>query len=210
MRVSWVKNLANYPTHARSILLLVLLLATLANCIRRPRENQQSNASSPALAADDSAGNSSKQKQCPLPFDGTYVSDFAQVVKPESIDALEVKLSELKKRASIDFAVVTVKTTGEQPIFDYSLALARCWGVGEKNPDRAGLLLLLAVDDRKWHMQISRSIEKVLSNEEIQDAGSLMTPHLRNGNYSEGLHKFVDATIETLGPRRGFATNLNQ
>jgi uncharacterized protein len=123
----------------------------------------------------------------------------------ESRAKLEQKLDTLKTAGSIDFAVVTVKTTGEQPIADYSLALARCWDVGGSNPDRSGILLLLAVDDRKWHMQISRRMENVLSNDEIQQAASLMTPELRNKNYAEGIDKCVDATISTIAPRRKFS-----
>jgi uncharacterized protein len=118
---------------------------------------------------------------------------------------LEQKLDTLKSAGSIDFAVVTVKTTGEQPIADYSLALARCWNLGESNPDKLGLLLLLAVDDRKWHMQISRRMEKVLSNDEIQQAAALMTAELRNQNYAQGIDKCVDATIRTIAPRRKFS-----
>ena len=138
------------------------------------------------------------------------MNDSAGVMKSDSKEKLEQKLDSLKSTASIDFAVATVKTTNEQPIADYSLALARCWDVGGSNPDKAGLLLLLAVDDRKWHMQISRSIEKVLSNSEIQEAASLMTPHLRDGNYSEGIDKCVDATIRTMAARRKFSNDLSK
>lgn len=69
---------------------------------------------------------------------------------------------------------------------------------------------MLAVEDRKWHMQVSRSIEKVLSNDEIQNAGSQMTPHLRVHNYSEGIDKFVDATINIIAPRKKFSMNVSQ
>jgi uncharacterized membrane protein YgcG len=54
-------------------------------------------------------------------------------------------------------------------------------------------------------MQVSRSIEKVLSNDEIQEAASRMTPHLREGNYSEGIDKCVDGTISTMAARRKFS-----
>jgi uncharacterized protein len=118
---------------------------------------------------------------------------------------LEQKLDTVKTAGRIDFAVVTVKTTGERSIEDYSLALARCWDLGESNPDKSALLLLLAVDDRKWHMQISRSMEKVLSNDEIQQAAAFMTPELRNQNYAQGIDKCVDATIRTIAPRKKFS-----
>ena len=182
---------------ATLILVAVFLMTTLASCNRLspPQPVEQSSVPS---------GGSTTPNPCSIPFNGNYVNDSAAVLDGDSENNLEQKLDTLKTTASIDFAVVTVKTTNEQPIAEYSLALARCWDVGGNNPDKSGLLLLLAVDDRKWHMQISRSIEKVLSNDEIQQAASLMTPHLRVGNYSEGVHECVDATIRTMAPRRGF------
>lgn len=155
-------------------------------------------------------GGSPTPSPCSIPFTGNLVNDSAGVLNSDSREKLEQKLDTLKSTASVDFAVVTVKSTNEYQIADYSLALARCWDVGGNNPDKAGLLLLLAVDDRKWHMQISRSIEKVLSNDEIQRAGSLMTPHLREHNYSEGINECVDATIRTLAARRGFSISTSK
>ena len=181
-----------------SALVLVCLAACLTGCKRI-------SPSKPAEQSISPVSGSASPAPCSIPFSGNLVNDTAGVLSDDSETKLEQKLDALKSAGKIDFAVVTLKTTGEQPIADYSLALARCWSIGDQNPDGSGMLMLLAVDDRKWHMQISRSMEKVLSNEEIQDAGSQMTPFLRKGNYPEGIDKFVDATIKTIAPRRKFS-----
>lgn len=181
-----------------SALLVVCLAGCLTSCKRlSPRK--------PAEQSTVPVSGSASPAPCSIPFSGSFVNDTAGVLSDDSKNKLEKKLDTLKSAGRIDFAVVTLKTTGEQPIADYSLALARCWSIGNQNPDGSGMLMLLAVDDRKWHMQISRSMEKVLSNEEIQDAGSQMTPLLRDRNYPEGIDKFVDATINTISPRRRFS-----
>lgn len=183
-------------TNSATIVLVVACLITpLASC----------NRISPSKPVEQSAmpgGGSPTPSPCSIPFTGNLVNDSAGVLNSDSREKLEQKLDTLKSTASVDFAVVTVKSTNEHPIADYSLALARCWDVGGNNPDKSGLLLLLAVEDSRWHMQISRSIEKVLSNDEIQQAASFMTPELRKGNYSEGIDKCVDATISIIAPRR--------
>ena len=178
--------------------LLFVCLACLISCKRI-------SPSKPAEQSTVPVTGSASPAPCSIPFTGSFVNDTAGVLSDDSKNQLEQKLDALKSAGRIDFAVVTLKTTGEQPIADYSLALARCWSIGDQNPDGSGMLMLLAVDDRKWHMQISRSMEKVLSNEEIQDAGSQMTPFLRERNYPEGVDKFVDATINTIAPRRKFS-----
>ena len=179
-------------------LLFVFLAGCLVSCKRI-------SPSKPAEQSTIPVSGSTSPAPCSIPFSGDLVNDTAGVLSDDSKNKLEQKLDSLKSAGKIDFAVVTLKTTGEQPIADYSLALARCWSIGDQNPDGSGMLMLLAVDDRKWHMQVSRSMEKVLSNEEIQDAGSQMTPWLRDGNYPEGINKFVDATINTIAPRRKFS-----
>jgi uncharacterized protein len=185
-------------TNLATLVLIVVCVISLTSCKRTPPGNSTEQSVVPA-------GGSSTPSPCSVPFTGDFVNDSAAVMSSESIAKLEQKLDTVKSTGSIDFAVVTVKSTGEQPIADYSLALARCWDVGGSNPDKSGLLLLLAVDDRKWHMQVSRSMEKILSNEEIQEAASFMTPELRNQNYAEGIDKCVDATIRTIAPRRKFS-----
>ena len=185
-------------TNLATLALVVVCVISLTSCKRISPGNSAEQTVVPG-------GGSTTPSPCTVPFNGDFVNDSAEVMDSDSRAKLEQKLDTLKTTGSIDFAVVTVKTTGEQPIADYSLALARCWDVGGSNPDKSGILLLLAVDDRKWHMQISRRMENVLSNDEIQQAASYMTPELRDRNYAEGIEKCVDATIRTIAPRRKFS-----
>ena len=135
----------------------------------------------------------------------SFVSDFANVLDEDSKQQLERKLEGLKKQGNIDFVVVTVNTTGNEPASTYSLDLARCWEVGAANSDKAGILLLIAIEDRKWHMQVSQSINEVLPDNEVLRLGNLMPESFRVRRYSEGVHKCVDATIAVLAERRGFS-----
>lgn len=191
-------SLRSRTTNLASLVLVIVSVISLTSCKRISPGNSTEQSVLPG-------GGSTTPTPCTVPFNGDFVNDTAGVMDSDSRAKLEQKLDTLKSAGNIDFAVVTVKTTGEQPIADYSLALARCWNLGQTNPDKSGLLLLLAVDDRKWHMQISRRMEEVLSNDEIQQAASLMTPELRNQNYAAGVDKCVDATIRTIAPRRKFS-----
>lgn len=143
------------------------------------------------------------QAKSPLPPPTGFVNDYAKVIDESTKVRLDVILNNLKQRANIEFAVVTVETTGDEDIFDYSLALARGWGVGAP-PRNDGLLLLIAVKDRKWHMQVSRSLEVDMPNEQVSTLGKLMVEPFRAGKYGEGLKLCVEATIARLGAQRGF------
>ncbi|MBX5480157.1 MAG: TPM domain-containing protein, partial [Pyrinomonas methylaliphatogenes] len=133
-----------------------------------------------------------------------YVNDFAGVIDSQTAARLETLLRNLKERADIEFAVVTVRTTGGEDIFDYSLELARSWGIGSSEGEKNGLLLLVAVDDRKYFIQVSRHLEGDLPDGLVGEIGRRMRPYFREGRYGEGIMIAVQGIIATLAEKRGF------
>lgn len=129
----------------------------------------------------------------------TYVTDNAKAIDDSSKQQLESKLAALKERKKIDFSIVLVASTGDKSARDYSLTLAR-----ERKSSRtdqtviAGLLLLVAVDDRNWHIQISNNLEKDLTPEVLTNLSTPMTDSFQQKKYGEGIIKYVDALIVKL------------
>lgn len=145
------------------------------------------------------------QSPIPLPTPFTPVVDYAHVIDPDTQQKLESIYRNLKERADIEFAVVTVDTTGDQDIFDYSLAVARGWGIGSKEGEKNGFLLLVAIKDRKYFTQVSDHLEGDLNDGlvgEIQR--SRLVPQFKKGNYGQGLYDTVQAYVATLAEKRGF------
>jgi len=139
----------------------------------------------------------------PLPPPTGPVNDYAGVIDEATKAALNKRLTDYQRSSGVELAVAVVKTTGERPIFDYSLAVARGWGVGAKADDNPGALLLVAVDDRKYFTQISSNLE-----DELPDAlaGSLqrqyLVPEFRKGNYAKGISDTLEAYIRTIEERK--------
>jgi uncharacterized protein len=134
-----------------------------------------------------------------------YVTDNANVIDAGTKERLATILNHLKERADIEFAVVTVPTTGDEDIFEYSLKLARGWGIGSKEGEKNGLLLVLAVNDRKWRVQVSRHLEGDLPDGPVGEmARQRLVPQLRQNNYGQGISDFVQAAVATLAEKRGF------
>ena len=104
----------------------------------------------------------------------------------------------MKERKKIDFAVVTVNSTGAKSAFDYSLALARERKKDSLEAAPSGLLLLVAVDDRNWHIQISNNLEPHLTKELLTNLSTPMADSFRQKQYAEGIRKYVNAIIEKL------------
>jgi uncharacterized membrane protein YgcG len=188
----------------------VLALAALAGgCLRSASAPEGNTARQPepllAQTPQPTPAQATTTVESPLPPPKGHVSDFAEVIDAQTEEVLEAKLRQLKERAYVELAVATVETTGGRDIFEYSLAVARGWGLGPPaGEEGGGLLLLIATKDRKWRIQVSRSLEADISNDEAARIGGRMTDALREGRYGEAVAKCVDDLIQRLAERRGF------
>jgi uncharacterized protein len=141
----------------------------------------------------------------PLPVPFNPIVDNANVIDAGTRQRLESIYRGLKERGNIEFAVLTVDTIGDRDIFDYSLAVARGWGIGSKEGDRAGLLLVVAIQDRKYFTQVSRHVEGDLPDGLIgQIQRERLVPPFRQKNYSKGIADTIEAYAATLAAKRGF------
>ncbi len=146
--------------------------------------------------------------QSPLPQPTGYVNDYAKVVDSATKARLETTLGNLDRQQQIQFSVVTIDTTGGQDIFDYSLAVARGWGIGAKDTTKPSLLLVVAIKDRKYFTQVSRHLEGDLPDGLVgQIQREQLVPAFKAGQYGQGLADTVDTYITTVAKKNGFSTD---
>ena len=190
---------------SKCALVTVLLVAALScSCSFKGVPGVSTSSPSPEPPPVNASQHQAEAKPTLPPRTG-FVGDFANVLDPESKERLQQALTELRDKSDIEFAVVTIETTGGQPIFDYSLALAKEWGIGPKDISKGGgILLMLAIKDRDWRIQISRSLEKDLPDEVCKALGDQSQDLYRQGRYGEGITKYVQAIIERLEGLRKF------
>ena len=145
------------------------------------------------------------QPPVPLPTPFTPIVDYANVIDAETRQRLESIYLNMKERGGVVFAVLTVPTTGERPIFDYSLAVARGWGIGPKDAETPSFLLVAAIQDRKYVTQVSHHLEGDLPDGVVgQIQRERLVPAFRQENYSKGIYDTVQAYIATIASKRGF------
>jgi len=146
--------------------------------------------------------------QSPLPPPTGYVNDYAGVIDDATKQRMETTLTNLDREQQIQFAVVTIDSTNGRDIFDYSLAVARGWGIGSKDTSKPSLLLLVAIKDRKYQNQTSRHLEGDLPDGLTgQIQREKLVPAFRAGQYGKGLSDTVNAYITEVAAKRGFSTD---
>ncbi len=147
--------------------------------------------------------------ESPLPAPTGMVNDYANIIEDGTQAQIEQKLRDFKAKTnpSVEISVVTVKTTGDRPIFDYSLAVARGWKIGSKDDDNPSALLIVAVDDRKYFTQISKDLEDELTDGiSGQLQRQYLVPAFKQANYTKGINDTVDAYIKTIEERKSDPT----
>ena len=145
------------------------------------------------------------QSPVPLPVPFTPILDDANVIDAPTQQRIGAIYLNLKERADIEFAVLTVNTTGDQDIFDFSLAVARGWNIGPGNAKGNGFLLVVAIQDRKYFTQVGDHLEGDLPDGLAgQIEREKLVPAFKQSNYSKGILDTIEAYVATLAVKRNF------
>lgn len=123
--------------------------------------------------------------QLPKPTD--YVNDFAHVLSSDAVAKLDRICSELDhSQANTQVAVVTVRNLDGDDAADWANELEDKWHMGKKGSDR-GVLVLLAVDDHKYRIDVGYGLEGILNDARVGDIGRSMVPDLRAKDYDAAM-----------------------
>lgn len=142
-------------------------------------------------------------KSLPQPTD--YVSDFAHVMSPAAIQQLNYVCREVDHEAHAQIAVVTVKTLDGDDVQDYAVQLYQKWGLGAKNgpnPDR-GVLILIAVQDRKRFISTGYGLEGILPDALVGRIGRDMVPMLRANDFDGAMRLAVGQISQIIASDAG-------
>ena len=137
-----------------------------------------------------------------LPKPTGYVSDLANVVDPADKASLEAFCERVEGELGVQFALVTIDSVGDQPIRDFALDLGRKWGVGDRKSNQ-GVLLLLAVKDRKSDIDTGRGIEPYIPDGFAGGTLRAIRPYLRGGNYGAALVQAAHTMAQQIAQGKG-------
>jgi uncharacterized protein len=133
-----------------------------------------------------------------------YVNDYANVIPGPQRLALERYAATVEKQTGAQLAIVTLPTLEGEPIEDVANTLYRRWGIGKKGKDE-GLLLLLAVNDRRSRLEIGYGLEPILPDGASGDVLRQMRPALREGAYGDALSTAAHYLGNRIAQSKGVA-----
>jgi uncharacterized protein len=126
------------------------------------------------------------------------ILDQANVLSSEEEQSLSAKILGEEKQTGNQVAVLTIPSLQGASLEEYSLAVARGWGIGQKDRN-SGVLLLVAVDDRRLRIEVGYGLEGALpdirANQIIEQR---ITPAFRQGDYYLGISSGVDGILRAI------------
>lgn len=142
-----------------------------------------------------------------LPKHTGHVNDYAHVLTADQIATLETRLFAYEDSTSIQIAVVIESSSNGYAVFDRAMFLARGWQVGQKGKNN-GLLLYIALKDRKFYTVVANQIQDKLGASRIgQIENEFLIPNIRNKDYFNAIIETTNAYQKALtGKFEGSAT----
>jgi uncharacterized protein len=132
-----------------------------------------------------------------------YVVDLAGVIRSDVRDRLNAALQELEQKTTAQVLVLTVQSLDGQSIEEFAFNTKERWKLGQKGKDN-GVLIVLAVQDRKYRLEIGCGLESVLPDSLVGSIGrEYLVPYFRKGDYGAGVTSAAVVIIQTIANHEG-------
>jgi uncharacterized protein len=107
-----------------------------------------------------------------------YVGDFAHVISARTAARLNRLCGEVERETHDRIDLVTVTTTGGEPIEQYAVSLQKAWGRGDREA-----MVIVAVGQRQRWIAAQSGLATALSRTELNKISGQMVPMLRNNDF---------------------------
>jgi uncharacterized protein len=133
------------------------------------------------------------------PLADRRVHDSANVLSPQLESQLDEQLKAYERSTGHQLAVLTVPSLEGEALEDYTIRVVESWQLGKKGKDD-GVLLFVAVEDRKSRIEVGYGLEgeltDALTSRIIRD---VMAPAFRQGDFGFGISRAVSAISAATG-----------
>ncbi|MFC2345696.1 TPM domain-containing protein [Campylobacter sp.] len=159
-------------------------------------------------AADNAAEQNKTVKQTPTQTSNEKSSNFpaltgrvvdqARVLSQSAKDELETLLATHENNTTNQVVVVTIESLGNAQIEEYSIELARRWGIGQKGKDN-GVVLVVAPNDKQVRIEVGYGLEGTLTDALSSSIiNYYIIPEFKKGDIQNGINVGIQKIIALL------------
>jgi uncharacterized protein len=138
------------------------------------------------------------------------IVDQTGTLTAEQKASLAAQIANEREKSGNEIAIVVIPSLQDESIEEYSLNIARTWGIGTSQNNN-GVLLLVVKNDRLMRIEVGTGLEGALTDAQ---AGRIIrndiTPLFRENKYYEGIQTGLTGIIDSVnGEYTATASNTN-
>ncbi len=103
------------------------------------------------------------QAKIPSPSNQFFVNDYAGILTAETKNYIIKTSRQYQNNGGPQVVVTTINSLGGESIEEYSIEMARAWGIGAKKENN-GVLILLSVEDRSIRIEVGYGLEGIITD----------------------------------------------
>lgn len=126
-----------------------------------------------------------------VPSFSGWVVDSQNYLSSSAKEQLSQRIIQLNSKTNIQAAVLITASLEGEEIASYALKVVEDWKLGKKGTDR-GVLLLLAVEDRKSRIEVGYGLEGDLPDAKCKQILASVRRDFRQRDYLSGLSKTLN------------------
>lgn len=123
--------------------------------------------------------------------------DDAKLLDDAQRASITSKLDEISERQKMDVAIVTVNSLEGKSVQDYADDFYDYNGYGF-GKDKDGMLLLIDMDTRKWHITTTGGAIKAITDAGIDYISEKFLPYLSEGNYESAFEAYANTSDKLI------------
>lgn len=129
-----------------------------------------------------------------------YVNDYTSTLSQDTRVSLENLLTEFKNSGAGEISIVIIPALNGDSLEEYSITLAREWGIGQKGKDN-GALLLVVKESHDIRIEVGYGFEGDLTDAKSHRIiDEVISPRFKEGNFNAGVTNGVKEMIGVVAP----------
>jgi len=136
----------------------------------------------------------------------SFVNDYVGVIESDLKNQIEQLCIEVEQNTGAEIAVAVIDSLQEITVEEYAVKLFEKWGIGKAKEDN-GVLLLIAIQDRKLRIEVGYGLEGAITDLEAGDIiNDVIVPRFKEDNYSLGIYEGTTAIANEIYKEYGHDT----
>ena len=135
-----------------------------------------------------------------------YVNDYAGILDSQGKNKTEELCAKVEEDTGAEIAIAIIDSLEGITVEEYAVELFEKWGIGKQKEDN-GILLLVAMQDRKLRIEVGYGLEGVITDLEAGNIiDDIITPRFKQEDYNSGVYEGVAAIANEIYLDKGMTT----